>query len=100
MRTLREEMLDDGLSEEYYSALPARMLPALRGYVLNGRETGAFLTAVITNNLHAAFAQADPENLACLSVWTRFFHQWTPDDCWGSTSKMASWMQELTCDAE
>ncbi len=94
------EMLDRGLSASCYDEIPASMLPALYGYVAEGKRPGGFLTAVIENNLLAAVSRADARNLKALPVWVKFFYNCTPSECFGSVEKMREWMKARQCEVE
>jgi hypothetical protein len=94
-RDTYEALLDEGISEEYYSVIPTRMLPGLYRYVLEGIKPGAFLTAIITNDLRTAISTADEENLKLIKVWVLFFWWHTPSNCHGSEAVMARWISRL-----
>jgi hypothetical protein len=95
------EMLDQGFREGDYDSLPTRMLPILYGYVVDGRQPGSFLQAVIENNLNHALMFADAENFAALKSWSQFFYDHTPSQCWGSREIMQAYTQakEEECNA-
>tara|TARA_R110000824_G_scaffold167181_9_gene343998 strand:+ start:652 stop:963 length:312 start_codon:yes stop_codon:yes gene_type:complete len=94
-RYAREQLLHEPLSEEYYLALPTRMLPPLYAYILDGKAPGHFLTAVICNNLRDAVNRADEENLNVLQVWIKLFYNHMPPECYGSQERMLAWMNKL-----
>jgi hypothetical protein len=88
-KTSLTEMLDEGITEV---SVPSRMLPSLYAYIVDGRPPGSFLEAIITNDLHAAFALADDENVQCLAAWTQLLYQWAPSESWGSKATMTRWI--------
>lgn len=73
-------------------ALPTGMHQGLLRYVIYGIRPGAFLTAVITNNLRLAFECADEHNGHAMAAWVAFFYNHCPSGCWGSAEKMKSWI--------
>lgn len=76
---------------EYF--IPERMMPAIQRYVKNHVKPGAFLQAVIRNDLFDAIGFADEENLKNLPAYAAYFYNETPSDCWGSREKMEKWLQ-------
>lgn len=75
-----------------YSAIPERMQDALREYVINRRETGGFLKAVICNDLRNAVGRADDENLPLIPLYVRWFHNVAPSSCHGSPQAFSDWL--------
>ncbi len=75
---------------DYY--IPDRMMAAIERYTTGRVKPGAFLCAVICNNLREACAQADDENLANLPAFIGYFYNEAPSQCWGSAEKMAAWL--------
>ena len=65
---------------------------ALRTWVAEGRMPGAFMQALIRNDLAAASQRADAVNARYLSLWGKVIGQ-LPSGCWGSTSTMADWAE-------
>jgi hypothetical protein len=65
-------------------------------YVTKGLLPGAFLQAVISNDLVNACAQADPRNLENLPAFAAWFRDEAPPRCWGSREKMEAWVAEAT----
>jgi hypothetical protein len=91
-RASNQDMLEEGLTEEYYATLPPTMLAPLYAYVLDGVPPGGFLTAVITNDLSGAITKADIANFKHLRRWVLFFHWHTPSACHGSQAHMDAWI--------
>lgn len=75
-----------------YEAIPEDMRQAMKRYVLEGRETGDFLTAVICNDLQRAVSRADLKNLPLLQTYVRWFYNVAPSDCHGSAQHMRDWI--------
>lgn len=75
-----------------YSTLPEHMRDGARRYIENGIEPESFLTAVICNDLYAAFAKADHENRKAMLAWVRFFHFEAPAECFGTRADMQAWI--------
>ena len=77
-----------------YNKIPVSyMKEAVQRYIEQGTQPGGFLTAVICNDLKESFAKADDNNLAALQAWVEWFCWQAPFVCWGSPTKMASWMK-------
>lgn len=76
-----------------YSKVPGSdaMRSAVKLYIEKGVIPGHFLQAVIANNLLDAVSRADPQNLALLPEWARFFWNEVPPDCWLSRKAMTDW---------
>lgn len=72
-------------------ALPAHMLPGLARYVILGVLPGAFLRAVIFNDLTGAARRADPENLRALGSWGLWMAAAAPEGSVGSAAAMKEW---------
>lgn len=75
-----------------YSLIPERMQAGLKRYVIDRKQPGAFLTAIITNDLRRAFADADEENVKLVGLYVRWFVNVPPGICWGDAARMAAWL--------
>jgi len=75
------------------SQIPERMCGGIERYIEHGIKPGGFLSAVICNDLQAAVARADDENINLLPVYCAYFYNHAPSPCWGSVNKMMAWMQ-------
>jgi hypothetical protein len=87
---------------ELAAAVPAHLLPGLRAFGLDHVRPGAFLMAVLVNDLQGAIARADPESLAAMRGITQYVYGVLPCHSWGSEAKVASWLarghgQEASC---
>jgi hypothetical protein len=71
---------------------PFHMRGALEEYVLNGRPTGGFLRAVITDSLQDAVGRADKSNAKILSTYILWLVNHTPAACWGSPEAYDNWV--------
>lgn len=56
-------------------------------------ETGAFLRAVLTNDLFAAAARADVDNAPVLPAIIQYVLNFLPPQCYGSEKKYQAWMK-------
>jgi hypothetical protein len=63
---------------------PAHLRESLNAYVLQGRETGGFLRAVLENNLMEAIGRADHANLALLPHIVAYVYNNVPTNVYGS----------------
>jgi hypothetical protein len=75
---------------EFY--IPEHMFFALRRYVVEHRNVGGFLTAIIQNNLRESVALADEENIQNLPAYVNYLYNECPAECWGSKEKMEKWL--------
>ena len=86
----RRKQLESGLAQ--YPTIPPRMHQAITAYVVNRQPTGDFLTALLHNDLVAAFGRADERNTAALSEWTKLIYNDVPSGCWGSPEVVRAWI--------
>ena len=77
-----------------YDAIPQRMMESMKAYVLERREPGHFLKAVISNDLVEAVGRADNESMASLRSIVRWFYNKAPANCWGSKERMTDWLND------
>lgn len=71
--------------------LPPHMHDGLLNYILTGRGTGHFLTAILTNDLKGACNRADDENQRRLYDYVFFLVNYAPMGCWGSVENVERW---------
>ncbi len=74
--------------------IPEYMRDSVDCYVNQGVVPGRFLTAIICNNLHDAFSQADDVNFHNVPAYVNYFYNHTPAVCWGSKKKMLAWTKQ------
>lgn len=72
-----------------------RMMASIRNYIEMRIMPGAFLKAVICNNLSDACFNADDENLDNLLAFVGYFYNEAPNKCWGSRAAMLNWIKEV-----
>lgn len=80
-------------STERPGEIPEHLWESIRRYVLEGRPTGSFLTAVFSNDLFGAYARADDEASAAVRDIVVFVHNRCPIGCHGSLEKVAAWRE-------
>lgn len=68
------------------------ILQAIEDYVEHGIDPGDFLKAVLSNELHQSFVQADFDNAQSLEDIINFIFHSIPSKCWGSRTKVKDWM--------
>lgn len=76
-----------------YSLIPSHMRHAVETYVEKGDRPGAFLVAVLENNLAESVARADSTNLNHIIEWARFLNTEMPVTSWGSKEKVEQWIK-------
>jgi hypothetical protein len=69
------------------------LIPGIQRYVDMHIETGAFLRAVLENDLRGASARgADMETCRALSELVVYLELNVPEQCWGSPEKVKAWL--------
>ena len=71
--------------------VPASLHYGLTEYVVARQQPGAFLMAVLTNDLADAAVRADHVNRVHLYQIVMFLHR-VSAVCWGSPEKVAAWL--------
>ena len=74
------------------SMLPEHMQASVEEYYYNGQYPGAFLRAVLSNQLVQAFGTADEINEQCMKSWVMFLYNELPSSAWGSSEKVDLWI--------
>ncbi len=83
----RHVALDSGIPEHMVDSIAEWIETAM----IHPALMGAFLRAVLVNDLHNAVVTADPANLAALPDWVRFLYNEAPSACYGSAEKLLAW---------
>src|SRR5579871_6902369 len=81
---------EEGMRE--LERLPANLADGLRAYVLCGTRPGAFLQAVVANDLYNALRRMQPLSGEMLRNVCAWLHRYAPDVCHGSSEKLESWI--------
>lgn len=76
-----------------YDRLPEHMRETARLYVENGYQGGSFFTAVVSNDLRGAFANADDVNAAAMREWVMWLYNDAPCGCHGSPEHVREWIK-------
>lgn len=71
--------------------VPPHLHEGILRYVCDGIPPGAFMNAVITNDLRGAFEYGDDKSIASLHAIVAWFYNHAPSGCWGSTERMIAW---------
>lgn len=66
---------------------------ALQRYVQQGIHPGAFLRAILENDLREAVASAGEHRLRNIPAFVAYCHNEIPHACWGSRAKVAAWLE-------
>lgn len=80
--------------------LPGYIEDSIRAYIDEGRPTGGFLCAVISNNLSLACALADEDNLWIMPVVWAFLYNEAPSQCWGKPYSFENWTKAKRAERE
>ena len=78
-----------------YPNIPEYTQGALKQYVEDGLSPGAFLVAVLTNNLMGAIFTGDNNNLKALKEICMFVYNDIPGNAWGTKEKMTKWIAKI-----
>ncbi|MFI5222848.1 MAG: hypothetical protein ACHQX3_01175 [Nitrospirales bacterium] len=80
--------------------IPNYMWDGLVEYITEGRPTGSFLYAVLSNDLRGACNQADGANQHILYDYVFFLYNNAPAACWGSVPRVTKWMEMMQATKE
>lgn len=72
--------------------IPEHCREGLLDYIRYGTPPGAFLRAVLANDLLIAVLTADPGNRDRLPDYVRFLYDHAPATCWGSEAAVRAWI--------
>ena len=97
MRT-RHQVGNDDLVALRTTGIGSATMHALVQYIEEGRPTGDFLRAVLSNQLAESFARADDENERAIPALVRWLYNRAPGPCWGSPGAYAHWVRKGTED--
>lgn len=75
-----------------YPGVPEHTCGAIERYVFDHYGPGRFLTAVLCNDLMAAVAHADSQNIVALKEICLFIYNQVPSCAWGSPKNVAEWL--------
>jgi hypothetical protein len=70
------------------------MHQAVLRYIERGTEPEAFLRSIFENDFVHAACSADPEDQGSLLAYATFLYCDAPIACWGSASKVDSWIDK------
>lgn len=93
--------LDNGepITEEAVRALlklhtvPEAFRDGIVNYLVHHLAPGAYLTAVLSNDLFGAQGFCDDAGWAALRAMVRFFHNEVPSRCVGSPERVRAWIR-------
>ena len=85
-----------------YGDIPEHLLDGLERYGKHGIPVGAFLRAILENDLEGAVITATPESMKALLPLIRFVKNQMPFLCSGSPEKVEEWIQkqEVSCESD
>lgn len=90
LAALKAKSLIDATPKDW-RLVPRQHELSLRLWVDEGVRPGAFLTAVLQNDLKGAVLYADHENTSGLKGLVFFIHEYCPALCHGSRERFAEW---------
>jgi hypothetical protein len=74
-------------------SIPDYMHEGLVAYILDGRATGSFLQAILSNDLLKAVARGDDYNQSAIVDYVKFLHNHAPIGCFGSEKVVDAWKE-------
>lgn len=74
--------------------VPHHLIEGMVQYIVVGRPLGAFLTAVMENNLMEAYGLADVHSSAGMKQLCEFIYNEAPNPCHGSPERVKSWYEQ------
>ena len=77
-----------------YRMAPVHILNDIDDYARNHNPKGHFVTAVLENDLMAAFFHADSESMAGMRDILLYVHWEIPGSCHSSPKRVAAWLAE------
>ena len=94
MKTMREKLERDMAvaTKKYALKIPPDILEGLAQYVVDGRPTGDFLRAVLTNDFTGSACRADEASQEAFVDIAKFVIKEIPAACWGSAKKVDAWI--------
>lgn len=92
------EKLKDDREERWADAaatanVPVDLADSLAAYVSRHLPPGAFLAAVLSNDLREAVLRADPRSMAAMKQIVNWVVWEVPSGAWGSREKVAAWIR-------
>jgi hypothetical protein len=89
----RHALMDErGLPRGEYDGI-GHLVDRLEAYARDANPPGAFLRAVLENNLFGAVELANRQNSLILPQLATFVYRELPAACWGSPEKVTAWIQ-------
>lgn len=77
-----------------YSKIRPEIIESIRAYADDGRPTGGFLKAVLSNDLKEAFGRADDGNRETMFEIVSYCYNEIPSSCWGTPEAVTEWMEK------
>ena len=74
--------------------VPEHTRGGIARYIVDHREPGDFLEAVLCNDLKNSIANADDMNRANLNAIVFFLYNEAPGACWGSREVYEAWLAQ------
>jgi hypothetical protein len=86
-----EDLMHDS-TLAFYNTIPVTLRDGIVSYIRTGRPTGDCLKALITNNLSAFIARADPETLSAIKALLILVYMVFPSCSHGSPQAYEDWI--------
>jgi hypothetical protein len=74
--------------------VPPATMEQLQAYMIDRREPGDFVVAVLANDLKDAFGRADESNTRAMAAIVSFVYNHMPVHCQGSREKVKQWLAD------
>jgi len=76
--------------------VPVHLHEGLLAYILERREPGQFLRAVLRNDLLDAVMRMSPGSFEVLRAVVLFLFNHVPAPCWGSEARVVAWLADTS----
>lgn len=74
--------------------VPEHLQHGIIAYIVDGITPGAFVTAIVCNDLRRTFQSAAENSVKHIEAIVAFFYQKAPAGCWGDVESMVRWQRE------
>ncbi len=76
------------------SMIPHHCREGVRAYLVQGRPTGGFLSAIFANDLRLAMAKTDDMNKGRIQDYLDFLCMYAPAKAHGSLANFGAWLKQ------
>lgn len=81
--------------EQLLNQIPPNLIAGIDRYLEHGYQPGGFLSAVLENDLIAAFERADDQSKEALGSLVTYLYNYIPMAAWGSPERVIAWTEHV-----